>query len=68
MEPIIRFIEMVKNRLAKNPEKIKPEIPLPIDTFCPVCQWSGNYSLTLIYDKSNDRCPECGNTYLDYLI
>lgn len=68
MNTIFRFIENLWNRMARGPEKeeILPE--LPIDTYCPVCNWSGNYIMTLIKDKANDRCPKCGNTYLDYII
>lgn len=69
METISRFVGKVWRRLFSIPEKIKePEQPLPVDTFCPVCNWSGNYTLTLLRDKYNDSCPECGNGYLDYLI
>jgi hypothetical protein len=68
MKAIFRFFENLWIRLVISPEK-KEQLPDgPIDTFCPACNWSGNYILTLIQDKTNDRCPECGNTYLDYII
>jgi rubrerythrin len=68
METIFRLFEKMWNRLVNGPEKQEYQPELPIDTFCPVCNWSGNYIMTLIQDKTNDRCPKCGNTYLDYVI
>jgi len=68
MNTICRFIENLWKRLVNGPEKKEYMPDLPIDTFCPVCNWSGNYIMTLIEDKFNDKCPNCGNTYLDYVI
>jgi hypothetical protein len=66
MKSIFRFIENVWNRIVKVPEKQKKPA-LPIDTYCSVCNWSGNNVYTMI-DDSNDSCPRCGNTFLDYII
>lgn len=67
MKSIFRLIENVWNRLVKVPEKQKtPE--LPVDTFCSICNWSGNYELTYIYDVYDGACPLCGNKCLDYTI
>jgi hypothetical protein len=68
MKAIFRFVENVWNRLVKGPEKQEYLPEMPVDTFCPACDWSGSYVMTLIEDKTNDKCPNCGNTYLDYVI
>ena len=51
MKAIFRFVENVWNRLVKGPEKQEYLPEMPVDTFCPACNWSGSYVMTLIEDN-----------------
>lgn len=36
--------------------------------YCPDCGWEGTAEQSLEQDPTNDTCPYCGNTQLEYVL